>query len=369
MEACRLGDTSSESCEVFVLLYQTIHARSELALRRMERIVVSPIAGFPFLTISGHEPGISKSTPMRNFLPFFQLCRVPAVFSAIADIASGYALTHPDLTREPFDWHLVTLIMASCCLYLSGMAFNDIFDRNVDLIERPQRPIPSGRVALRSAINLAVILMVCGNLLALLTSATTGCIALLLSACILAYNGGMKQTVAGPLFMGGCRFLNVLLGASSVGGIVSLFGWPQVALAGCMGLYITGVTIFSRQEAGVSSRGILAMATLVVNLGLASLLVFLWYLPDATLLDGLGKIRLPVIGLLTILITIDRRILGALLTPSGPRVQSTVRTMLMSLISLNAVVAFQVTGDPLMLIVVGGMLIPALFLGRYMSIT
>ena len=36
---------------------------------------------------------------------------------------------------------------ASSCLYLAGMALNDYADREVDAVERPARPIPSGRVS------------------------------------------------------------------------------------------------------------------------------------------------------------------------------------------------------------------------------
>ena len=40
-----------------------------------------------------------------------------------------------------------------CCLYWAGMAANDWADRELDAVERPERPIPSGRVAPRHALG------------------------------------------------------------------------------------------------------------------------------------------------------------------------------------------------------------------------
>ena len=36
---------------------------------------------------------------------------------------------------------------ASVCLYWAGMAANDWADRELDAVERPERPIPSGRIS------------------------------------------------------------------------------------------------------------------------------------------------------------------------------------------------------------------------------
>ncbi len=72
-----------------------------------------------------------------------QLLRLPNVFTAVADIVMGYLVTHE--SAEPWP-HFALLIGVSALLYLSGMVLNDYFDRRQDARERPQRPIPSGRV-------------------------------------------------------------------------------------------------------------------------------------------------------------------------------------------------------------------------------
>src|SRR6516164_10670632 len=96
---------------------------------------------------------------MQKLLAWLQLCRFAAVFTAMADICLGYLLTHESF--EPArDFGL--LLAASSCLYLAGMVFNDVFDREIDARERPKRPIPSGRVSVRAAAILGGILVVSG---------------------------------------------------------------------------------------------------------------------------------------------------------------------------------------------------------------
>ncbi len=75
---------------------------------------------------------------------YVELLRLPAVFTAMADVALGFLFTHP--TLEP--WRIfVALWLASSSLYLAGMVLNDVFDAQLDARERPERPIPSGRIA------------------------------------------------------------------------------------------------------------------------------------------------------------------------------------------------------------------------------
>ena len=85
-------------------------------------------------------------------LAYLQLIRLPTVFTAMADIVLGYVLTHRVIVG-PEGWDdpakFFGLLASSCCLYLAGMVFNDVFDRKQDAEERPSRPIPSRRWARR----------------------------------------------------------------------------------------------------------------------------------------------------------------------------------------------------------------------------
>ncbi|WP_162795796.1 UbiA family prenyltransferase, partial [Nonomuraea lactucae] len=70
---------------------------------------------------------------------FVELVRAPAALSVPGDLLAGAAAA-----GRPVDPGLVA---GSACLYWAGMALNDYADRDVDARERPERPIPSGRVS------------------------------------------------------------------------------------------------------------------------------------------------------------------------------------------------------------------------------
>jgi 4-hydroxybenzoate polyprenyltransferase len=107
------------------------------------------------------------------------------------------------------------LAVSSAFLYLAGMALNDYADRAVDMLERPTRPIPSGRVPARTAHRLAVH----GTLTGVMTARVLGGrralgVALALAASLWVYDLRAKGGPAGPAVMAACRGLDVLLGAS-----------------------------------------------------------------------------------------------------------------------------------------------------------
>ena len=219
----------------------------------------------------------------QRVLPYLQLCRFAAVFTAIADIAAGLAVTGQ---LQPWRWGNLWLVLATVGLYLAGMAWNDYFDREVDAVERPRRPIPSGRVSLAQARWFATGLMALGGLAACGAAWSAGqggpvVVASLLTGAILWYDVIAKNHAWGPWVMGLCRFLNLLLGASlglSLGASVwdaarngwAVEGLPWLVAAG-NGLYIVGVTLFSRNETGQSARSKLVRALVVANLGLVVL--------------------------------------------------------------------------------------------------
>ena len=71
-----------------------------------------------------------------------ELVRAPAALSVPGDAVAGAAAAGA-LGRA----HRRAWPRASVCLYWAGMAANDWADRELDAVERPERPIPSGRVS------------------------------------------------------------------------------------------------------------------------------------------------------------------------------------------------------------------------------
>ncbi len=74
-----------------------------------------------------------------------------------------------------------------------------------------------------------------------------GLIGVLLAFAIIRYDRVLKATWAGPLAMGWCRFLNVLLGAS-VAAHLTREGWA-LGYAVAIGLYTILLTYVARSEA------------------------------------------------------------------------------------------------------------------------
>ena len=113
------------------------------------------------------------------------------------------------------------------------MVFNDLFDRRQDAVERPGRPIPAGQISVRGAAIFGSVLMVGGLVAAAFAGRASLEVAVLLAACIMCYDGGIKRTPIGPVMMGSCRFLNVLLGASGLfPSLISVLQMPQLCHSG-----------------------------------------------------------------------------------------------------------------------------------------
>ena len=93
-------------------------------------------------------------------------------------------------------------------------------------------------------------------------------VAALLATAILLYDAWLKRTPLGPLAMGACRMLNVLLGMSAIDAPFHAEHW---LVAGAIGVYVAGITLFARNETERSSRLQLAAATAVMLLGIAML--------------------------------------------------------------------------------------------------
>jgi 4-hydroxybenzoate polyprenyltransferase len=288
---------------------------------------------------------------------WLQLLRLPNVFTAVADVSMGYLVTRPELQSTGTNFvdffkeigkslrvdlsltiNFVALAAASCLLYLSGMVLNDVFDARVDAEDRPDRPIPSGRISRRAASRVGRGMFIGGILIAgglsyWANDWRPGAVAILLGSCILLYDGALKRTRLAPLVMGECRMLNVLLGMS-----LSIIPWGmfEVLIAVGIGVYIMGVTIFARTDARLSSRVRLGSGFAVLLAGMATVAAVPWLTNER---PPLAVIPLGWYGLWVVLaLIIGRRCLMAVFDPSPKRVQSAVRNCVQSIIVLDAAV-------------------------------
>ena len=102
------------------------------------------------------------------------------IITSIADVLAGIAIAGfifiPSLKIDQLQ-PVLLLCLATVGLYGGGVVFNDVFDAALDKIERPERPIPSGRVTVKEATLLGIILLLFGIVAAFIVSIISGIIA------------------------------------------------------------------------------------------------------------------------------------------------------------------------------------------------
>jgi 4-hydroxybenzoate polyprenyltransferase len=297
---------------------------------------------------------------MSRLRSYAQLVRLPALPTALADICMG-ALAVGALPGHflPF----LFLLLASGCLYCAGMVWNDYFDQEQDTRERPFRPLPSRQVTPREAVRFGAGLLAAGVCFACLAGLThpaesganpllSPVLAMLLVGSILLYDRWLKRTWIGPIGMGACRFLNVLLAVSASGGLTK----GGVHLAAVVGLYIVGVTWFARTEARRSSSYALGGAAVVMLLSLILALPLPEWVDRGTP-SPLFPYLLVALGFI-----VGIPVWQAIAKPTPERVQAGVKRALFSLIILDAVLASAFAGSIGLLILL--LLTPTLYLNR-----
>ena len=188
------------------------------------------------------EPQLSRSTLMG----LVRLARPANIITAYADILAGYAAAPAATpTALPF------LLLATTGLYGGGVVFNDVFDAEVDATERPERPIPNGTVSVKAAVALGAVLLGGALFFAWRWSPLSGIVAAATAVAALVYDRiGKHHSVLGPVNMGLCRALNLLLGVTA-GGEIAGFHWLLAAVPLC---YIAAITSLSRGEVKGGTR-------------------------------------------------------------------------------------------------------------------
>ena len=88
---------------------------------------------------------------------------------------------------------ILLLIISTIGLYGGGVVFNDVFDAELDKIERPERPIPKGIISIKEASFLGIILLIAGIIAAALVSVLSGLLALSIAVTALTYDKWSKH--------------------------------------------------------------------------------------------------------------------------------------------------------------------------------
>jgi len=261
---------------------------------------------------------------------------------------------------ETGGWTILWIPVASCCLYASGMLWNDLNDLERDRVLNPRRPLPSGRIALPAAFVVGVLLAVGALAAGYMAAGGTGFdaagVVLILA---LTYDFAAKEVpYLGSLVMGLVRashatFAVLLLGQDYFKMALHISHNPYrspliLSYPLILGTYIVGLTLISELESRKSHRWELLVggATVATAIGLAVVRVLTapWITPLARwgavgpLGVGLSMALLAVI-LGWLLTLIGKPYLQALHTGRQALVGSTVFAGLAGIILLDALVA------------------------------
>lgn len=264
-----------------------------------------------------------------------QLLRVSAASTVPGDALAGAAAL-----GRPANGRTLLAAGASLCLYEAGMALNDWADRDIDAVERPHRPLPSGRVAPRSALAAAGGLTAAGLALAACTGRRALLTAGALAGTVWAYDLRLKHTSAGPAAMASARALDLCLGAAATAGRAPEVQQPRAqrrfpsarvpAAAGLLGAHTYAVTTVSRHETEGGSA-LAPLAALATTAAVATV--------AAGSITRTRPARLPAAFAAVYALSAARPLLHAALNPSPPLLQQAVGGGIRATVPLQAALA------------------------------
>lgn len=261
-----------------------------------------------------------------------RLIRPANIVTAIADILAGVIIAgYPIAATSSFHslQPVFLLVIATIGLYGGGVVFNDVFDAEIDKIERPERPIPSGVVSKRGAILLALLLLVIAIVAASFVheerffSMSVLFTVVIAIAAVVYDKWGKHHNLLGPVNMGLCRGFNLLLGMSIIPASVSQYGWLAVFPV----IYIAAITMISRDEVYGGKRTTLYGAAFLYSIVLIAIACFAYIKDQLAYATGFIILFAVMIGW---------PLSKAIREPVAKNIRQSVKAGVLSVILMNA---------------------------------
>jgi 1,4-dihydroxy-2-naphthoate octaprenyltransferase len=261
---------------------------------------------------------------VKKLIGFLRLTRPANIVTAISDIMAGVAIAGYAGGTDHFS-SILLLVVATVGLYGGGVVFNDVFDAALDRVERPERPIPSGLISEKEGAWLGISLLTIGVISAFGVSAfPSGSIAFAIAIAALVYDKwGKHHPFLGPLNMGLCRGLNLLLGISLMPGALLHYGFLAVVPV----IYIAAITMISRGEVHGGKSKTMLLAAFFYLCVIASIL----YISAAR-----GTYMYAVFFITVLAILIYSPLMRAIRNPAGKNIGKAVKAGVLALIVMNA---------------------------------
>ena len=186
-----------------------------------------------------------------------RLGRVSNLPTVITNAMAGMVLAGAGVPIGP----LALVVIAAGLTYVAGMFLNDAFDAEMDKVDQPFRPIPSGAATRGEVFAWGYGMLAVSVALFPLAGALSGAgwqagiagiAGAALAMVVVAYNRSHKENAFGPILMGGCRVLVYVAAALAV------VPMPQPALwlgAAMLMIHVMGLTFVAKREgAGAVGR-------------------------------------------------------------------------------------------------------------------
>jgi hypothetical protein len=179
---------------------------------------------------------------------WLQLARISNTPTTVSDTVAGAVLVS---TVAPAG-EVAVVAGAMALFYTAGMILNDVMDVAIDRRERPERPLPSGRVSRRAAITAVVALFVIGEALLALEGWEPALAGLGLIGLIVLYDAWHKGNALSPVLMASCRAMVYVIAGLAVAGALTGELWGAAAV---LLVYVVGLTQVAKAEgAGIAAR-------------------------------------------------------------------------------------------------------------------
>jgi 4-hydroxybenzoate polyprenyltransferase len=215
----------------------------------------------------------------RDWLALARVSNLPTVWM---NVLAALVLASGSLPLGPY----LLLVVALSAFYAAGMVWNDVVDRDLDAVAKPERPIPSGRISVGAACAFGAGLFALGLVLLLAAPhASAVWPGLALVALIVVYDLYHKRHPLTVLAMAGCRVGVFVVAAWALTGGVPAAVWVGAAASF---VHTALVTVVARAE---NARGnpfpFPAVPAFIAAMGVTDGLVLAFLRDPAWLLGGL----------------------------------------------------------------------------------
>lgn len=157
---------------------------------------------------------------MKRVTAYIQIMRPLNCLMMGFAVIVGAVLANPDFTN--FLWiNALYGALTGFTLTAAAMAINDYYDRKIDAVNEPDRPIPSGLISSRSAVSFAGILTVIGLTFAYLTNIFCFAAGIIAWLIMMAYSTfGKRSGLLGNFLVSACVATPFIYGSIAVTNMV-----------------------------------------------------------------------------------------------------------------------------------------------------